>query len=241
VVLFGKGTRAPMSLGLFGGYPGCNVGYETFRGANLDELPDRLQELHAEETVEQSWGHLELEDGDVQYVRFMGGGGYGDPIDREPEAVARDVALGLVTEAPARDIYGVVFDGARLDADATRRRRLEIRSERLGREVDAGLVGRREVEATGMWMSEYLQRAGDGSTQCTWCGATVAPAGEDWKEHAQRLRAPTSIAGPERGAEEFELIEALCPGCGTMLDVDLAMGEDRPLNDRVESWPEVGP
>jgi N-methylhydantoinase B len=240
VVLFGKGTRAPMSLGLFGGYPGCNVGYETFRGANLDELPDRLQAMRGEETFEQSWGHLELEDGDVQYVRFMGGGGYGDPIDREPEAVARDVALGLVTEAPARDIYGVVLDGASLDADATRRRRLEIRAERLGREVDAELVGRREVEATGMRMSEYLQRANDGSTQCTWCGATVAPAGQEWKQPAQLRRSPVSIAGPQRGAEEFELIEALCPGCGTMLDIDLAMGDDRPLNDRVESWPEVG-
>ena len=31
LILFGKGTRAPMSLGIFGGYPGCNVGYSTFR------------------------------------------------------------------------------------------------------------------------------------------------------------------------------------------------------------------
>jgi hypothetical protein len=68
----------------------------------------------------------------------------------------------------------------------------------------------------------------------------VAPAGQEWKQHAQLRRSPVSIAGPQRGAEEFELIEALCPGCGTMLDIDLAMGDDRPLNDRVESWPEVG-
>ena len=49
LVLFGKGTRAPMSLGLFGGYPGCNVGYSTFRRRNVDELPDRLEELQRPE------------------------------------------------------------------------------------------------------------------------------------------------------------------------------------------------
>jgi N-methylhydantoinase B len=230
-----------MSLGLFGGYPGCCVGYETFRGANLDQLPDSLETLSGKETVEQSWGHLELEDGDVQYVRFMGGGGYGDPIDREPEAVATDVALGLVTEGAASAIYGVVLEAEAVDADATGSRRLEIRAERLGREVDPELARRREVETTGRRLSEYLQQTSDGSTQCTWCGATVAAAGGRWKEHAHLRRPPVSIAGHHRGAEEFELIEAYCPDCGTMLDVDLAMGEDPPLHDQVNSWPEVGP
>ena len=109
LVLFGKGTRAPMSLGLFGGYPGCNVGYTTFRNGNVDELPDRLEALRGEERVDQSWGHVELGEGDIQYVRFMGGGGYGDPLDRDPELVLADVLAGLVTEVPARDIYGVVL------------------------------------------------------------------------------------------------------------------------------------
>src|SRR5262245_5222118 len=240
VVLFGKGTRAPMSLGLFGGYPGCCVGYETFRGANLDQLPDSLEELSGKETVEQSWGHLELEDGDVQYVRFMGGGGYGDPIDREPEAVAADVALGLVSEVAASEVYGVVLDGGGVDASATERKRLEIRGERLGHQVAPELVARRQVESTGMRLSEYLQRANDGSTQCTWCGEIVATAGERWKESALLGRSPASAAGSHRGGEEFELIEAYCPTGGTMLDVDLGMGGDGPLHDEVTSWPGAG-
>src|SRR5439155_24187166 len=75
LVLFGKGTRAPLSLGLVGGYPGCNVGYSTFRDANVAELPAALDELRGESREDQFWGHLELAEGDVQYVRFMGGGG----------------------------------------------------------------------------------------------------------------------------------------------------------------------
>ena len=91
-----------------------------------------------------------------------------------------------------------------------------------------------------MRLSEYLQRAGDGSTQCTWCGELVAPAGERWKESAHMGRSPASVAGRHRGGEEFELIAAYCPGCATMLDVDLAMGDDEPLHDEVTSWPEAG-
>jgi N-methylhydantoinase B len=41
-----------------------------------------------------------------------GGGGYGDPLEREPDAVARDVRDGLVSPAAALEAYGVVLDEA---------------------------------------------------------------------------------------------------------------------------------
>jgi N-methylhydantoinase B len=233
LVLFGKGTRAPMSLGLYGGYPGCNVGYTTFRGANVDEQPTRLEEIRAESSVDQFWGHLELAEGDIQYVRFMGGGGYGDPLDRDPELVRADLLAGLVSEQAARDIYGVVAG----DAQATERRRVELRHERIGR----GPAAKAEVEPTGFRLSEYLQRtAADGATQCTWCGAEVAPAGADWKDHAVVRRVPIDAAGPQRPASpEFALVQSCCPACGTLLDTELAATGDAPLHDRVRRWPQA--
>ena len=198
LVLFGKGTRAPMSLGLFGGYPGCNVGYTTFRNGNVDELPDRLEALRGEERVDQAWGHVELGESDIQYVRFMGGGGYGDPLDRDPELVLRDVRAGLVTEEPARDVYGVVLTGESVDLEATRTRRRELRSERVGRELTPP-PERVDVPRTGMRLSEYLQRTAEGATQCTWCGAEVAPAGRGLEgprrsaPAARRARRPPSL------------------------------------------------
>ena len=58
--------------------------------------------------------------GDV--LRLLGpcGGGYGPPHEREPTAVARDVADGLVSTETARERYGVAVapDGT-LDAAAT--------------------------------------------------------------------------------------------------------------------------
>jgi N-methylhydantoinase B len=38
---------------------------------------------------------------------FPGGGGYGDPKDRDPELVKRDLARGYISEASARDDYGL--------------------------------------------------------------------------------------------------------------------------------------
>jgi N-methylhydantoinase B len=237
LVLFGKGTRAPMSLGIFGGYPGCNVGYTTFRQANLDELPDRLEALHGSEQFDQFWGMLDLHEGDVQYVRFMGGGGYGDPLDRDPELVLRDVRAGLVTEGPASEIHGVVIGSGAVDADATRSRRRELRGDRLGRTFD-GADERADVPRTGKRLSEYLQRTADEATQCTWCGAEVAPAGADWKDHALLRRLPVERTGPNRtAAGEFVLIESCCSGCATLLDAELAAGDEPPLHDRVRSWP----
>jgi N-methylhydantoinase B len=233
VVLFGKGTRAPMSLGIFGGLPGCNVGYTTYRGANAGDMPESPEAISGGETIEQSWGHLELGDGDIQYVRFMGGGGYGDPIDRDPRAVLTDIQHGLVTEGPARSIYGVVLDGDAVDAGATAARRLEIRAERLGRDVDPALAERQAVPPSGARVGEYVELGPDGA-QCTWCAHVLAPAGADWKDHSALSRVPVSEAGPYRPDDGFVLIRAACPSCGTLLDVDLAMGDDPPLYDRVE-------
>ena len=57
-----------------------------------------------------------------QHVRLEtpGGGGFGDPLTRDPLRVARDVELGYVTPAAARRDYGVVIaENGAVDAAAT--------------------------------------------------------------------------------------------------------------------------
>ena len=49
--------------------------------------------------------------GDVLVVRSPGGGGYGDPVDRDPEAVREDVRLGYFDAARAQEVYGMSIDG----------------------------------------------------------------------------------------------------------------------------------
>ena len=57
-----------------------------------------------------------------------GGGGFGDPFDRDPKLVERDVRYGYVTCDGAASDYGVIMtpDG-RLDATATERHRAQFR------------------------------------------------------------------------------------------------------------------
>ena len=75
---------------------------------------------------------FDVKDGSVLYMRLANGGGYGDPLDRDPEAVLRDVANGLVSHEVARDIYGVALGSSQteVDAAATEELRAGIRAQR---------------------------------------------------------------------------------------------------------------
>jgi N-methylhydantoinase B len=62
---------------------------------------------------------ITLQPGEVLSLRTPGGGGYGDPFEREPAAVLSDVRNGLVSLAAARRDYGVVIVDGQLDLHAT--------------------------------------------------------------------------------------------------------------------------
>jgi len=73
--------------------------------------------------------------GTLVRVETTGGGGWGDPLDREPELVALDVLQGKVSARSAREDYGVVLatnaDGEpRVEAAATTTLRERLRSSR---------------------------------------------------------------------------------------------------------------
>jgi N-methylhydantoinase B len=69
---------------------------------------------------------LRLTRGDVLRVEFAGGGGWGDPFTRDVARVRDDVARGYVSQAAARDDYGVALTpDLEVDADATARLRRE--------------------------------------------------------------------------------------------------------------------
>lgn len=56
---------------------------------------------------------------DTLTILTAGGGGYGDPLRRDPALVLRDVLAGLVSEDAARADYGVVLWGVQVDTAAT--------------------------------------------------------------------------------------------------------------------------
>lgn len=76
-------------------------------------------------------GHR-LRKGDTVVMQSAGGGGYGDPLRRDPAMVREDVRLGYVSRERARDRYGVELTaGGDVDEAATMARRDEIAASRL--------------------------------------------------------------------------------------------------------------
>jgi len=66
---------------------------------------------------------IHLRRGQKVRLETPGGGGYGDPFEREPELVARDVARGFVSAQRAAADYGVAIRDGRVDAAETARLR----------------------------------------------------------------------------------------------------------------------
>ena len=103
--------------GLWGGEPGGTSAY--------------LLKLPGEDDFEVMDVHRHLVPVDSEaIVRTGGGGGWGDPLDRDPDAVRWDVVEGFVSREAARGSYGVVLDadGGSVDRGATESLRAELRS-----------------------------------------------------------------------------------------------------------------
>ena len=108
--------------GLFGGRPGSSSWNYVNPGRSDRVLPVLMTEVE------------KLRRGDVFRHEMSGGGGYGDPLERDPESVLRDVVEEKVTREHAERAYGVVLaksgDGGAwvLDLAATKRLRGQMRA-----------------------------------------------------------------------------------------------------------------
>jgi N-methylhydantoinase B len=108
-----ENVRDPLAKGLGGGRDG-EPGYLVAR-------PGTSREEMLRERVTY-WGPLAA--GDVISVRSGGGGGWGNPREREPSQVADDVRNGYLTRDVVKELYGVSIrrDGGLDEADTQRLR-----------------------------------------------------------------------------------------------------------------------
>ncbi|GGB51210.1 hydantoinase B/oxoprolinase family protein [Blastomonas aquatica] len=104
---------------------GVNGGKPGARARKILEKADGTQTIVGNKVED-----LPVEAGDILHFITWGGGGWGDPLERAPELVAKEIRQGLVTADGARN-YGVVAsaDGV-LDTAATEALRTQMRSER---------------------------------------------------------------------------------------------------------------
>lgn len=145
------------AVGLCGGYPGPGAVTVVAQGTNLPELiakgdtPRTLQEvieyaqdgrLKAEKinVWKADAPEHNLQENDL-WAQLAGmGGGWGDPLERDPALVVEDARTGQVPAGFSRGIYGVVVEqGANgefsLNAKATEEKRAQLRQERRDKSV----------------------------------------------------------------------------------------------------------
>jgi N-methylhydantoinase B len=132
------GAATPNSAGITGGYPSNTVQVQMMRDTNIHDLlsqsliPQDFSEIEGKLETWQPKTDSVQQKNDVFYFCLQGGGGYGDPLDREPDKVAEDVLENKVSQLVACDVYGVLLDeSGNPDFIATEERRQQIRDERL--------------------------------------------------------------------------------------------------------------
>ncbi|OEV10776.1 hydantoinase B/oxoprolinase family protein [Streptomyces nanshensis] len=236
-------TAQVVADGFGGGYPGGGSGHAVWRGTDAAELfargtvpTDATLTAARRELLEINQQDVTVGSDDVFVQWVAGGGGYGDPLLRDPELVARDVADGYVTAEVAAHVYGVVLNGdgdgaGGADAEATLRRRTEIRAERLG-----GPPPAHPVAPDAAPDSSAPRRDGDG-WYCPASGARLS-TGEDWRADvltrtgaaAERLAGLGVRVRPRESEPAVLLEELISPACGTLLETRIRVaprgGED---------------
>ena len=244
-------SRLPEGVGLFGGNPagigGIRAVYQTAGASLMERLKSGQYPVQPDQIESGNWGtvaHPSEIKGRVNLPEFTivadfvaGGGGYGDPIERQPDAVAKDVRRRIVSSRVAEEIFGVVLnqDSPAPDNAATLRRRQEIREERLREsktfsgatsslsDADRASTGWQQI----LNFHEYLAIATNGKTEairCIRCGHLFCQKHQNYKLYAlRRERDLYDLAQSLVPSGESYLggyLEYYCPGCATLLQVD---------------------
>ncbi|MDB5911693.1 MAG: 5-oxoprolinase [Ramlibacter sp.] len=213
------GAEVPNSAGLGGGWPGSTISQRFGRGAVADGVAQADGEWLE---LGPKPGHLPMTNRDVFSVTWQGGGGWGDPLDRDLTAVAEDVQAGTVSTSAAAAIYGVVLDAVGgIDRTASERRRDALRKERVGRsrQPERGIDG---TEISRLSETLRLVRSADGVHVVTRAGHVLCSGSTRWREGALRKTFDAAPAEHRiRLHDGLSITEWYCPASGTLLAVDV--------------------
>jgi len=248
-----SGNAIPTSTGLMGGYPATVNVYKFHKDSNIEtlmqtsQMPSDISEVGGREEVLALRQQNFLQNpSDVYSVLWTGGGGFGDPFERDPELVRLDVVENMaVSHEAAKEIYGVILDGERLDVRATEINRKNLKKTRsthprtidlplravkgkLLREVTPSLAVRSDPENKGHVSKRWC---------CMSCATDLGPLSSNYKDACSTLTAPITAANPHVGDyrryidDEPLFRQYFCPTCGSLIENEVARVGDDYLRD----------
>lgn len=239
------GKTAVPGPGLAGGYPTSTNRAILVRDADVPGLlarsgrmPGDLSELAGElDHIPAKSDDRVTGPRDVWVHSWGSAGGYGDPIERDPEAVLLDVLAGRVSPGWALKVYGVAIDlhdgRSAIDTAATERRRAEIRAERLAEARPWDWPERQRGATTppdGRLTDDLEIRGGEFVAD----GVKLGSARGNYKRGALVRDLPLTEANPyivdpaiyvDNGVAFRQII---CPETGKLLDTELPVDGEAP-------------
>lgn len=228
VLIMTHGAEVPNSRGLGGGWPGSTVRQTMGWNAQKD---GHLQQGNWQ-VFGPKPGLMQMTNRDVFAVSWHGGGGWGDPIEREIDAVVADVASGAVSTDAAREIYGVVIDDGRADRAATEACRNSIREKRVGEpDPDPARIFQGKPFAA-ISAALFLARDERGVHVISKAGYILSTGNTRWRKGAfavTRTELP-KVYGIVLH-QDLAVTEYYCPRSGTLLAVDFHERHKPPVDD----------
>jgi N-methylhydantoinase B len=238
------GAAIPSSYGLMGGFPAgpnafffkknTDIKARFARGA----IPTDISQLNGEDyAVQLRDTGFEQTDVDAYAVSWCGGAGFGDPFRRDPARIQADLEEQIISKEAAINIYGAVLDAdGRVDAEATVKHRADTVKTRINPERQ-----RPHCEGDTLFeISPAIAVKNDGLGHryaCSCCSADLGSISENYKTFAEQAAEPIQISNPLIGDPARYIDAAVCfrsfscPNCGTLLDTEVAVGDDPILHD----------
>ncbi len=245
-----SGNAVPTSTGMMGGYPATVNTYKFVRDTDIldrfarNSVPRDIDDVKGRpEDLQLRQMNFRQNPTDVYAVMWSAGGGFGDPFERDPQNVAADYEARAVSRDSARDIYGVVLDaGGRADIKATEALRAK---RRLARVKSGGKTPRVSGEPLALLTDTLALKRSRGKVHmcCARCDADLGPVRGNYKDRCLMEEQDVTAANPHIGDYRRYIDEApvwrqfFCPGCGTLIENEVARAGDPVLADIEVNWP----
>ncbi|MGI0091598.1 MAG: acetone carboxylase subunit gamma, partial [Nitrososphaerales archaeon] len=246
LTFIGRGIDVPNSVGIFGGYPSTRNQGVLIKNCKMNNMigsgrvPSSIEEFGGtKEILPACVDQLIVSKNDAFFFKWNGGGGYGDPLDRDPSRVVNNVQNGLVSRARASAAYGVVMKRRKngdlsYDPVSTKRKRdgmmvlRAARNRRIGQKKKPTEKVFQNLKPLGYYLA--IDRTKN-VIRCTKCGHAFCAYDQNPKASAAVIEKPLRNCKWPETSEELVQREYFCPICSSLFSVEMEIKGSNPLFD----------
>ena len=240
-----SGNATPTAPGIMGGYPAVTNAYTFITDSDIQKrfseqrMPEDTSEVNGDRVLlglrQQNFNQTPE---DVYAVRWSGGGGFGDPLEREIDLIQKDMDSFAISAEAAKEIYGAIVDeNGEVEKTATEKERATMRTARTQNYSGEKIIRNGSVKIQA---SEFLTVREDDSGSfwsCARCSTYLGELDQNYKDRCASEIKEISACNPLVGDpadfidDKIEFRQFHCPNCGSLLENEVAVASDPVLAD----------